>query len=202
MRIRNIKDDYDFLKKISKKVDVKKDNLDKIINDLKEYCVNNEVFALASIQLGYDKRIIYIKNTSLNDYDDTSLDENIVLINPVIKKREGIALFWECCASCFDNMGCMLRPYKVVINYTGIDKKRHQRTFKGFKAVIISHEYDHLDGILHINNALKVYNMKEEDRKKFRLEHPYQIINNIGNYSKLYKKYCKKFDNSTDNIIL
>ena len=108
-----------------------------------------------------------------------------VLINPVIESMEGIAGFWEACASCLDNMGYLYRPYKVVIKYNDIEGNELSRTFEGFPAVVFCHEYDHLDGILHFDRAVQVYELPQDKRKEFRELLPnggYEIVSKDGDF--------------------
>lgn len=101
-------------------------------------------------------------------------------------------MYWEACASCMDNMGLLLRPYKIVINYLDLNGKKHQMTFKGFPATVFSHEYDHLDGILHMDKALALKVMNREERKEFRKTHDYEILQKTGNFMELEKEYGKR----------
>lgn len=55
------KEDEEYLRQISKEVDFKTDNYKEYIENLKWYVENNDVYALASVQIGIPKRIIYIK---------------------------------------------------------------------------------------------------------------------------------------------
>lgn len=192
VEVKTIENDLEWLRKVSFNVDIKKDNIQNDIEILKEYCLNHGVFAMAAIQLGIDKRIMYIKNTDLKKIDDDNWNEEIIVINPVIKCREGLTEYWEACASCLDNMGLVLRPYKVVINYIDIKGKKHQKTFKGFPATVFSHEYDHLDGILHMDKAIDLKVMPEEERREFRKTHGYEIFKKDGDYLELVKKWQKK----------
>ena len=111
MKAITINDDEKFLRQISKEVDIKNDK--ELINDIKvleEYCKNNSVMAMAAVQLGIPKRLIYLKNTNIDIInkmqnntstdEDNSYNEGRVLINPVILKREGLTDYWEACASC------------------------------------------------------------------------------------------------------
>ena len=192
VEVKTIENDLDWLRKKSRLVDINKDDITSDIKILEEYCLNNGVFAMAAIQFGIDKRIIYIKNTDLKKVDDDDWNEAQVVINPVIVKREGLTKYWEACASCLDNMGLVLRPYKVLINYIDIKGKKHQKTFKGFSATVFSHEYDHLDGILHMDKALELKVMEAEERKEFRKTHGYEIISKDGEFLELEKKWQKK----------
>ena len=190
--VKNIINDLEWLKKISEKVDLTTENISRDFEVLKDFCLHNGVFAMAAIQLGIDKRIIYVKNTKLEKIDVDNWNEEIFFINPVIKKQEGLVWYWESCASCLDNMGLVLRPYKITIEYRDINNKKHRKTFKDFPAVVISHEYDHLDGILHIDKALKVYDMKQDDRIEFRKKNPYKVFYKDGSFIELETEFRKK----------
>lgn len=48
--------------------------------------------------------------------------------------------------------------------------------FEGFKATVFSHEYDHLEGVLHLDKTDEVKMMTWEEMKIYREEHPYEII--------------------------
>ena len=67
MKAITINDDEKFLRQVSKEVDIKNDK--ELINDIKvleEYCKNNSVMAMAAVQLGIPKRLIYLKNTNID----------------------------------------------------------------------------------------------------------------------------------------
>lgn len=195
MEALKIDKDLEWLRKVSKFVDLKKDNLTEDIKILEEYCLSHGVFAMAAIQLGIDKRIVYIKNTRLDKVEDDSWNEGTILINPVIKKREGLTQYWEACASCLDNTGLVLRPYKILIQYVDLFGKKHQKTFKGFPATVFSHEYDHLDGILHMDKAIDLKVMTKEERKEFRKTHDYEVFSKDGDFLELEKEYGKRSKN-------
>ena len=62
-----IEDNEEYLRQISKEVDIKNDKeLMSDISVLDEYCKENELMAMAAIQLGIPKRMIYLKNTNLD----------------------------------------------------------------------------------------------------------------------------------------
>lgn len=193
-----IKDNEQFLRQISRPVDFNDPDLTDNIETLHEFCKDNEVMAMAAVQLGIPKRIIYIKNTDLNVIKrrqenkateaDINHNESRVLINPVIKESEGLTEYWEACASCLDNMGLVKRPYKIVVEYQDINEKMHEDTFEGFESTVLSHEMDHLDGILHIDIAEKVLVMSADERREYRKTHDYKIISKTENYKKLIKK--------------
>ena len=187
--------DLEWLRQVSQVVDLSTDDISEDLKVLEEYCLGHGVFAMAAVQLGIPKRLVYIKNTDLDKIEDEEWNEATILINPVIKRREGLTQYWEACASCLDNMGLVLRPYLVEIEYLDINGNKCEMTFEGFPATVFSHEYDHLDGILHMDKALEVLVMEKEERKEFRKEHPYEVFSKDGDFLELEKGHGKRSKN-------
>lgn len=192
---KKIDKDLEWLRQVSQEVDLSTDDISEDLKVLEEYCLGHGVFAMAAVQLGIPKRLVYIKNTDLDKIEDEEWNEATILINPVIKRREGLTQYWEACASCLDNMGLVLRPYLVEIEYLDINGKKCEMTFQGFPATVFSHEYDHLDGILHMDKALEVLVMEKEERKEFRKEHPYEVFSKDGDFLELEKGHGKRSKN-------
>ena len=192
-----IADNEAFLRKISIPVDLSDNELSKDISVLEQFCKENDVMAMAAIQLGIPKRLVYLKNTNLEiinkmqsnseTEEEKNYNEARVLINPVIISREGLTDYWEACASCLDNMGHVKRPYKIVVEYLDLDGNPHNDIFEGFEASVLSHEMDHLDGVLHMDIADEVLIMPREERKKFRQAHGYNIVSKTGDFEALKK---------------
>ena len=205
MKTITIADNETFLRTKSKEVVFPDDDLERDIKVLEAYFKESDItLALASVQLGMLKRIIYIKNSNLdlinrknNDLeteDDKEYNEKRILINPVIISKEGLTDYWEACASCLDNIGHVKRPYKINLEYQDLEGVKHKDVYEGFEATVLSHEMDHLDGILHMDIADEVLNMTREERKEFRKTHGYNVISEVGDYEELLnnsKKYVK-----------
>ena len=60
-----IADNEAFLRQISTTVDLKDNELIKDISVLEQFCKENDVMAMAAVQLGIPKRLVYLKNTNL-----------------------------------------------------------------------------------------------------------------------------------------
>ena len=200
-----IADNEEFLRQVSKPVIFPDNNLKSDIKVLEQYFNQSDItLALAAVQLGIPKWLIYLKNTDLelinrkNNDQETDEDrlhnEQRILINPIIVSREGLTDYWEACASCLDNLGHVKRPYKIIIKYQDINGNFHSEVFEGFESTVLSHEMDHLDGILHMDIADEVLVMTREERKEFRKTHGYNIIYKNGNFEDLLKdtKLLKK----------
>lgn len=181
---KTIEKDEDYLRQISAPVDLNDKSYKEEIKALEEFCLKTECFALAAVQIGIPKRMIYLKNTTLDmdKYKDPTYNESKVLINPEIISRRGQTKFWEACLSCLDYTGLVSRPYEMTVHYYDQDGNEHEDTFVDFKATVLSHEIDHLDGILHMDIAEQVLEMNAEERMAFRKEHPYDVISKTGEY--------------------
>lgn len=194
-----IEDNELWLRQISNLVDIKSDiKLKNDIEILDTFCKENDVMAMAAIQLGIPKRLVYLKNTNLDiinklqnnteTEEERNYNEAKVLINPIVINKEGLTEYWEACASCLDNCGRVFRPYKIDLEYYDVEGIKHTDIFEGFEATVLSHELDHLDGILHIDIAEEVLVLEREERKKWRQTHEYKIYSETGNYEKLKKE--------------
>ena len=193
-----IENNEEFLRQTSRPVKLPDPELEKNIELMDRYFEQSDrTIALASIQLGIPKRLIYLKNTDIESVsraftdqkteEDEKHNERRILINPVIISREGLTDYWETCASCLDNMGHVRRPYRIVVEYQDLNGEKHLDTFEGFESTVLSHEMDHLDGILHIDIADEVIVMPFEERKVFRQTHGYRITSKDGNYEELVR---------------
>ena len=198
-----IEDNEPYLRQISTPVDIANDGeLNDNIAVLEQYCKENEVMAMAAVQLGIPKRLVYLKNTNLDIINKIQMDstteeeanynEARVLINPVIINREGLTDYWEACASCLDNCGRVLRPYTIDIEFYDRKGKKHKEVFEGFESTVLSHEMDHLDGILHIDIAEEVIPMTVDERKVWRQSHGYNVYSKTGDYDLLRQEKSNK----------
>lgn len=201
-----IENNEQYLRQISKKVNIADPELHNNIVVLQNYCMQNDVMAMAAIQLGIPKRIVYVKNTNLDILNKRLTDEGKeetkdyneakVLINPEIISREGITTFWEACASCswYEGEikkcynGKVKRPYKIKVKYFDLEGIEHEEYFEGFESTVLCHEIDHLDGILHIDIADKVIKGTKEERISLRKKEGYTIISKSGDYEQLKSK--------------
>ena len=167
----------DFLRQTSKVVDFADEELSQNLKDIREYCSNHDLlYALACIQLGIPKRIVYIKSTKPNDTTANDLKDQVLMINPKILSQQGKTEFWEACVSGLDNFGLVERPYKITVEYQDEAGNKKTQAFEGFSATVVSHELDHLDGIFHMDRAKELIQRPASERIEFRKSHPYKII--------------------------
>lgn len=105
--------------------------------------------AMAAPQLGYNKRIIVVREDMSNKDNATF----VPLINPVVIKTEGkIIEDYEGCLSVPSIYGKVGRPYKARIKAVTENGEEVRLKATGFLARTLLHEIDHLDGILFIDH--------------------------------------------------
>lgn len=198
MEIKKIDKDLEFLRQVSQEVNFKED-LKSEIEDLEKYVLKTQGFAVAAIQLGYKNRVVYVRCSDYTKYDEEGYNEAEVLINPVITNREGLTTYWEACLSCMDNTAIVCRPYKIQLSYYDINGKKKVKTIEGFPATVLSHEYDHLDGILHMDKALEVLLMNKDERKEFRKTYGYEVYEPKGKFEELVSDY--DYDTNSKKLV-
>jgi peptide deformylase len=82
-----------------------------------------------------------------------SLGDVLVFINPTLSKpSEETWVVSEGCLSIPAIYGDVTRPKEIDIDYTDIHGNRVQERVKGWKARVIMHENDHINGILFIDH--------------------------------------------------
>lgn len=180
-RLRTMEEDEKYLRQTSKDVEKNDSNLKEYIYVLKDYCDNNEVFAMASVQLGIPFKIIYLKNAEL-DNTGSSTNEGLVLINPEVIEERGKTYYWEACES-RRVLAKVSRPYYVKVRYLNKNFEEKITEFEGMRATVISHEYDHLFGIIHTDIADEITDYPFEDRKEFRKKYGYTVISKTCEYN-------------------
>ena len=101
--------------------------------------------AMAAPQLGYNKRIIVVRE-DMSNKDNANF---VPLINPVVIKTEGkIIEDYEGCLSVPSVYGKVGRPYKARIKAVTENGEEVRLKATGFLARTLLHEIDHLDGVL------------------------------------------------------
>ena len=198
LKLITINDNETFLRQKSKEVNLNDSELCNNIEILRKYCMENDVLAMAAIQLGIPKRIVYVKNTDLEIVNKRTTEEGRaetqdyneakVLINPIIVSKEGITTYWEACASCKGFAGKVKRPYRIRVKYLDIHANEIEESFEGFETTVLCHEIDHLDGILHMDIADTVVEATKEQRIALRKNDGYIILSKTGVYDKLKEK--------------
>ncbi len=147
MALRNIVTEGDeILTKRAKEVTQINNRTKELLDDMVETMRANDGVGLAAPQVGVLKRIFVVELG----------DRLYEMINPEIVDAEGIQTGDEGCLSVPGYIGTVERP--AFIRMKGLDRDGNEIYVEGTEllAVALSHEYDHLDGILYVDKALEV----------------------------------------------
>jgi peptide deformylase len=145
--IRNVRLENDeILRKKSKSVEVVDDKIKELVNDMIETMHQKDGVGLAAPQVGVLKRVVVI-----DLYDDNG---PYVLINPEIIKEKGEQEVEEGCLSFPNKFAKIIRPAEVTVKALDINGKEYKLKGKGLLAQAISHELDHLEGILFVDKII------------------------------------------------
>ncbi len=141
----------EILRKKSKPVEQINERIITLLDDMKDTLIKAGGVGLAAVQVGILRRIFII---------DTSPDEkqhNIIeFINPEIIDKKGNQKEAEGCLSIPGQYGITSRPMTVTVRATDRNGKEFTYTGSQLYGRCLCHEYDHLDGILYIDNALEM----------------------------------------------
>ncbi len=135
----------------------------KIISDLRKAIKTYEVdgftaVAIAAPQIGVGKRVFMIEDQS----KDKDRLPTVIAVNPrFLKISKKTHLVGEGCLSIPDRYGLVRRATNVTLEAQDENGVTFTRGAGGLLAQIMQHEYDHLDGILFIDRAEKVWIKKD-----------------------------------------
>ncbi|KEI06533.1 peptide deformylase [Clostridium sp. K25] len=143
------------LRRKSKRIDRIDDEILELIQDLKDTLYSGDGVGLAAPQIGILKRAFII---DLRDGNGP-----LILLNPKILKKIGKYEDGEGCLSYPGYEGIVVRPRKVVVSGMNEKGENVQYEATGLMARAICHETDHLDGILYMDLAKKMYKIPTQD---------------------------------------
>lgn len=138
----------DILRKHCREVDKVDDRIRTILDDMVDTMREASGVGLAAPQIGMMRRMFVA---------EPEPDEVYYFVNPEITRREGEQESEEGCLSVPGYAGLVKRPEKITIKGLDRDGRPQEFDFEGFRAIVMCHEYDHLDGILFVDKAEEVH---------------------------------------------
>jgi peptide deformylase len=146
------------LKKVAVDIDKTYPKLEEVIENMFETMYNASGVGLAAPQVGLSIRMFVIDGSPFADRDDDEEEDpkaegmedfKKVFINPIITEESGEDWgFNEGCLSIPKIREEVFRKEEITITYFDEKWKKHTEKFDGYKARIIQHEYDHIEGVL------------------------------------------------------
>lgn len=129
-------------------------NLPVLINDMYETMHKAGGIGLSAIQIGIPIQLFVIEAR----LDSENFYFKETFINPVIDKEYGLKeVHSEGCLSIPGLTGMIERHTDIRVTYYDRDWKKKSVIFNGYKARIIQHEYDHLQGKLYPDHLSKMW---------------------------------------------
>lgn len=122
-------------------------DLKKLLSDMYETLTAAEGCGLAAPQVGLNYRLFIVDGSELGeDYPDCA-DFKQAFINPIlVEESKEKSTYSEGCLSLPGISENVIRPKTITINYLDENFVEHEETYTDFKARIVLHEYDHLEG--------------------------------------------------------
>jgi peptide deformylase len=146
--------DDEILRKPCRPVKEVTDRIRTLIEDMVETMAQKDGGGLAANQVGILRRVVVI------DIADSGL---LKLINPEIVSSEGTAVVEEGCLSFPDVWGTVERPEKVTVRALDENGNEFEVSGEGLLAQCLSHEIDHLNGIVFTDKVIEYIDPYAED---------------------------------------
>lgn len=127
-------------------------NLQQLIADMFETMKVSDGIGLAAPQIGLSIRLFVVDTSSASDDDPQLKDFRKTFINAKILERWGEKeVYNEGCLSIPGIREDVVRESTIRIQYYDENFQLHEEIYDGFRARVIQHEYDHIEGILFID---------------------------------------------------
>ncbi|MCK6526576.1 peptide deformylase [Myxococcota bacterium] len=165
---------HPILKQKAARVEVVDDEIRKLIADMAETMYAAPGVGLAAPQVGVSKRVLVadvpVGADGVADAGDDSRPESrgadlLALVNPEIVESRGETRYDEGCLSVPDFVEPLKRSAEIVV--TGQDREGASVRIvaRGFYAVVLQHEIDHLDGVTILDRVSKLKRSLYQSRR-------------------------------------
>jgi len=145
------------LRKVAEPINKDFPNLNTLIDNMYETMYHAEGVGLAAPQIGLAVRIIVIDLAPLKEDNPELGSFKLVMINPqIIEKSEEEVSGEEGCLSIPGIHESVVRAENIKIKYLDQNFQEHTDFFDGYKARVVQHEYDHLEGHLFTDRVTPI----------------------------------------------
>lgn len=145
------------LRKQTEPVPVDYPELKTLINNMFDTMYHAEGVGLAAPQIGLAIRLLIIDLAPLMEDNPELGDFKVVMINPTMLEQSAEEVGGE--EGCLSIPGIhenVMRAVKIKIKYLDPDFKEHIEEFEDYKARVVQHEYDHLEGHLFTDRVTPI----------------------------------------------
>jgi len=145
------------LRKLAEPIPTDYPELSTLITNMFETMYHAEGVGLAAPQVGMAIRLLVIDLAPLKEDDPKLGDFKVVMINPTLLERSAEEVSGE--EGCLSIPGIhenVLRAVKIKMSYFDADFLEHIEEYEGYKARVVQHEYDHLEGNLFTDKVTPI----------------------------------------------
>jgi len=146
------------LRAIAKPVDLSdKENILKLVEDMKETLANAEGCGLAAPQVGQSLRVLIVDGRDMADVYPYLEDFVRVMINPVVVEESSKkCTYSEGCLSIPGIYCDVVRPEAMTVEYYNEKFEKVTETFDKFACRMVQHEMSHLDGDMFVDHVAPI----------------------------------------------
>ncbi len=138
------------------------DDVARLAEDMKDTLTEIDARGIAAPQVSDGRRLV-VYRLPAGHIPEGSATEPVpwtAMVNPVIEPlSDGVQTIWERCLSLPGLFGKVRRHRDIRISYATLDGTKEERIARGFHAMLLQHECDHLDGVLY---PMRIEDMKTE----------------------------------------
>ncbi len=135
------------LRKESKEIGPDYPELHTLVNNMYETMYHADGVGLAAPQIGLDIRLLVIDLAPFKEQDPELGSFKVTMINPVmLEMSDETVMGEEGCLSIPGIHESVARSKRIKITYLDLDFNEHTEVFEDYKARVVQHEYDHLEG--------------------------------------------------------
>ena len=142
------------LRKVAVNIDLKYKGLQELIENMFESMYNADGVGLAAPQVGLSIRLFVVDLSPLGKDEPSLMGFRKVFINARIIERSGDEELME--EGCLSIPGIHEEVYRknyIRIQYLDPEGNAYDEVYTGYKARVLQHEYDHLDGIMFVDHC-------------------------------------------------
>jgi peptide deformylase len=145
------------LRKLAEPISADYPQLSALIDNMFQTMYHAEGVGLAAPQVGLPIRLLIIDLAPFIEDDPELGAFKVVMINAnILERSEEEVVGEEGCLSIPGIHENVPRAQKIKIQYMDADFKEHIEEFEGYKARVVQHEYDHLEGNLFTDKVTPI----------------------------------------------
>ena len=135
------------LRKESKEITADYPELRTLVDNMYETMYHADGVGLAAPQIGLDIRLLVIDLAPFKAEDPELGSFKVTMVNPqMLEMSEEMVMGEEGCLSLPGIHESVPRARRIKITYQDLDFNEHTEVFEDYKARVVQHEYDHLEG--------------------------------------------------------